>query len=175
MSNANPSLESILSSTRDRLDLLSTIQSFFLRNKCQAIWHSVENRDTMYPDPGIICMTKMLKMTEDLKDTALKRMFIYRTSASKIPHLWEEVMRSADEDEDNNQKSEKDIRTGWPRHTPHTLVEGERIHGALGSEVKAFDKVLLQEADIQSHNGMRTLISSEEKEMKPWKRLSDRK
>ncbi|KAF7900999.1 hypothetical protein EAF00_003220 [Botryotinia globosa] len=82
---------------------------------------------------------------------------------------------SESRDEDNNQRSEKDVRISWHKYTPHMPVAGERIHGALGSEVKAPDKALLQEADIQSDNGMRILSSSEEKEIVPWKRLSDRK
>ncbi|KAF7886962.1 uncharacterized protein EAF02_003609 [Botrytis sinoallii] len=82
---------------------------------------------------------------------------------------------SESRDEDNNQRSEEDVRTSWHKDTPHMLVEGERIHGALGPEVNAFDKFLLQEANIQSDNGMRALSISEEKEIVPWKRLSDRR
>lgn len=78
-------------------------------------------------------------------------------------------------DEDNNRRSEEDVRTSRNKNAPLTLAEGERIHGALGSEFKAFDKALLQEADLQPDNGMRILSSSEEKEIVPWKRSSDRK
>ncbi|TGO66744.1 hypothetical protein BOTNAR_0055g00320 [Botryotinia narcissicola] len=80
---------------------------------------------------------------------------------------------SGSRDEDDNRRSEG-VRTGWHRHTPHMLAERGSIHGALGSEVKTFDNVLLQEADIQPGNGMRILSSSEEIEIMPWKRSSDK-